>query len=234
MKIALIGYGKMGKSIEALATEHGHSIYIYDRSRPLTDLNITSPDVAIEFSSPDSAEFNIKACLDAGIPVVCGTTGWTENKSNIEDYCRETNGTFFYASNFSLGVNLFFRVNEYLAELMCRHAQYHASITEVHHTQKKDAPSGTAISLAEGIIKQNPNLNRWILNEKAEKAIPIHAERKDPFPGTHTVLYQSSIDEISITHQAHSRKGFAAGALEVAEWIPGRKGILTMRDFLGF
>ena len=234
MKIALIGYGKMGKAIEGLARERGHTLLIYDLGSDLTTLKRDSPDVAIEFTHPESAAENIRACIQAGIPVVSGTTGWLKEKPTIETYCREQGGSFFYASNFSLGVNLFFRLNQYLATLMSRQSGYQASITEIHHTQKKDAPSGTAITLAEAILKNIPNYSGWALDSTDPKTLSIHSERKDPYPGTHTITYSGKIDEISITHHAHSREGFAAGALAVAEWLPGKKGVLSMEDFLSF
>ena len=234
MKIALIGYGKMGKAIEVLARENGHTLLIYDLGSNLANLKTEAPDVAIEFTNPEAAAENIRACIQAGIPVVSGTTGWLDEKPQVEAFCLEHEGSFFYASNFSLGVNLFFRLNEYLANLMSRQSGYQVSITEIHHTQKKDAPSGTAITLAETILNSNPDYSGWSMDSKDPKMLSIHSERKDPFPGTHIIRYSGKVDEISITHHAHSREGFAAGALAVAEWLPGRKGVLTMRDFLSF
>lgn len=234
MKIALIGYGKMGKAIGQLAFEKGHDIQVYDKSKSLQELRLNTPDVAIEFTRPESAAGNVRFCLESGIPVVSGTTGWNHELSAVEELCRKVNGSFFYASNFSLGVNIFFRLNSFLAQQMKFNPQYEPSIKEIHHTQKKDAPSGTAITLAEGIIKYIPRYDTWSKETKTEGALPILSERTDPYPGLHTVTYQSTIDEISITHQAHSRQGFAAGALAVAEWLPGKKGVLSMSDFLPF
>ena len=233
MQILLIGYGKMGKAIEKIALERGHKI------AGRFDLNDQPPypkaDVAIEFSQPESAIQNIRQCIDQKIPVVCGTTGWLKTKDAVEDYCNKNNGTLFYSSNFSLGVNIFFKVNEYLARLMDRQPDYNVIIDETHHTQKKDAPSGTAISLAEGIIKNLAWKKEWTTKPNAVKeALVISSFRIDPAPGTHTVTYQSVVDDIEIKHTAHSREGFAKGAVMVAEWLPGKKGILSMSDFLKF
>ena len=234
MKIALIGYGRMGKAIEALAQAKGHTLLIYDLGSNLSTLKTAAPDVAIEFTHPEAAAENIRACIQAGVPVVSGTTGWLKEKASVETFCLEQGGSFFYASNFSLGVNIFFRLNEYLASLMSRQSGYQASITEIHHTQKKDAPSGTAITLADAIVKNIPDYTGWALDSTDPNVLSIHSERKDPFPGTHVITYNGKTDEISITHHAHSREGFASGALAVAEWLPGRKGVLTMKDFLSF
>lgn len=233
MKILLVGYGKMGKTIETIALTRGHEIVgKIDVGNNISDF--TQPaDVAIEFTQPEAVVGNLKACIDKGIPVVCGTTGWLKQQQEVENYCREMNGTLLYSSNFSLGVNIFFKINEYLARIMDRYPVYNVSIDETHHTQKKDAPSGTAITLAQGVIK---NLNRkkeWVLGvaEKADSLV-INSFRVDPAPGTHVVKYQSAIDDIEITHTAHSREGFALGAVLVAEWLAGKKGIYTMDDFL--
>jgi 4-hydroxy-tetrahydrodipicolinate reductase len=233
MKILLIGYGKMGKIIEGIATSRGHEIVgRIDVNDNFSDFNKPA-DVAIEFTQPEAAVNNLRTCFEKGIPVVCGTTGWLDKKSEIEKYCLEKNGTFFYASNYSLGVNLFFKLNELLAQLMDRYPHYAVSIDETHHTQKKDAPSGTAITLAEGVIK---NLNRkkeWKLGATDNtEALSINSFRVDPAPGTHTVKYQSAIDDLEITHTAHSREGFALGAVMVAEWLANKKGVFTMDDFL--
>jgi 4-hydroxy-tetrahydrodipicolinate reductase len=242
MRIAIIGYGKMGKAIEAIALERGHEIIILNGSEAPDFLQKNTADVAVEFTGPESAAENIKRCISAGIPVVCGTTGWLAEKNSIEEFCKTHQGSFFYASNFSLGVNLFFRLNAILARMMAGNEHYKSSVTEIHHTQKKDAPSGTAITLAEGIVSNNPRLTGWAavpLNghfpEHGETGIlQVISERADPFPGKHTVRYTCEEDEISITHEAFSRKGFAAGAVAVAEWLPGRTGVFGMDDFLKF
>ena len=233
MQILLIGYGKMGKAIEKIALERGHTI------AGRFDLNDQPPypkaDVAIEFSQPESAIQNIRQCIDQKIPVVCGTTGWLKKKEEVEDYCNRNNGALFYTSNFSLGVNVFFKVNEYLARLMDRQPDYNVTIDETHHAQKRDAPSGTAISLAEGVIKNLARKKEWITKNNADpEALVINSFRIDPAAGIHTVKYQSVVDDIEITHTAHSRQGFAKGAVMVAEWLPGKKGILSMADFLKF
>jgi 4-hydroxy-tetrahydrodipicolinate reductase len=191
--------------------------------------------VAIEFTQPESAIKNIQFCFDRQIPVVCGTTGWLSQKIEIEAACRQKQGGFFYASNYSLGVNLFFRLNTLLATLMKPYPTYKVRIDETHHTQKKDAPSGTAITLAEGIISNQPLIKDWHLGETTDGAsLVISSHRIDPAPGTHTVKYQSTVDDIEITHTAHSREGFAQGAVLVAEWMAGRKGVYSMDDFLNF
>jgi 4-hydroxy-tetrahydrodipicolinate reductase len=233
MKILLIGYGKMGKIIEGIALNRGHEIAgTIDVGDPFS-LFDKPADVAIEFTQPEAVVSNLKTCFDKGIPVVCGTTGWLHHKAEIEKYCLEKNGTFFYASNYSLGVNLFFKLNQLLARMMDRYPQYEISIDETHHTQKKDAPSGTAITLAEGVIKNLSRKKEWMLGatDKSD-ALSIHSFRVDPAPGTHTVKYQSPIDDLEITHTAHSREGFALGAVLVAEWLANKKGVFTMDDFL--
>ena len=235
MKIALIGYGKMGKAIEAMAIQKGHSIIarVDTNDSPERKL-LSTADVAIEFSQPDAVVNNLKSCFEVKIPVVCGTTGWLDDRQEIEDMCVQKDGTFFYASNYSLGVNILFKVNEYLAKIMNQYSGYEVTIDEVHHTQKKDAPSGTAITLAEAIISNIDDKTKWVNNN--DNANPNHlvinSFRSDPTPGTHTVKYSSPIDNIEIKHIAHSRDGFVLGALLVAEWIQGKKGILTMTDFL--
>jgi len=233
MKIVLIGYGKMGKTIERIAISRGHEIA--GRIDVGDDINLFSQtvDVAIEFTQPEAAVHNLKACFKKGIPVVCGTTGWLQHKAEIENECQSKNGTLLYSSNFSLGVNLFFKLNEYLAKLMERQTQYEVSIDETHHTQKKDAPSGTAITLAEGVIKNLKRKKEWKLGATQNKeALSINSFRIDPAPGTHVVKYASAVDDVEITHIAHSREGFALGAVMVAEWLAGKKGIYTMDDFL--
>ncbi|MEZ4944458.1 MAG: 4-hydroxy-tetrahydrodipicolinate reductase [Cyclobacteriaceae bacterium] len=234
MKIALIGYGKMGKAIEGFALQRNHGIVAkVDANHPAEILKIKEADVAIEFSQPDAVIENLKACFDAEVPVVCGTTGWLERKNEITTYCKDHNGTFLYASNFSLGVNLFFRLNEILASMMSPYETYDVAIDEIHHTQKKDAPSGTAITLAEGILKEIDRKKNWVKGDNSNQSeLAIHSFREDPAPGTHTVKYTSAIDDIEIKHTAHSRDGFAMGALLVAEWIRDKKGVLHMGDFL--
>lgn len=234
MKIALIGYGKMGKAIEAFALGRGHAIVAkVGPHDPGALSHLKEADVAIEFSQPHAAVANLKACIDAQVPVVCGTTGWLEGKSEVEAYCRKHNGTFLYASNFSLGVNIFFELNAKLASMMAGHPGYRAGIEETHHAQKKDAPSGTAITLAEGILQNIPRIKKWTNKSSADETeLPIHSFRKDPTPGTHLVKYTSPTDDIEIKHTAHSRDGFAIGALLVAEWIQDKKGVLQMGDFL--
>ncbi|HTQ63750.1 MAG TPA: 4-hydroxy-tetrahydrodipicolinate reductase [Puia sp.] len=236
MKIALVGYGKMGKAIEENALQKGHDIVLkidIDNQHDLTASNLSKADVAIEFTGPHSAFDNIMKCIAAGIPVVSGSTGWLEKYDIVKQNCESLNGAFLYSSNFSIGVNIFFEVNKRLAELMSSHPDYDITMTEIHHTQKKDAPSGTAISLAEQIIERVPRKKIWVnhisddLNE-----LEIISERIDPAPGTHKIKYQSSIDEIEIIHTAHNRKGFALGAVLAAEFIRGKKGIFTMKDVL--
>ena len=235
MKILLIGYGKMGKAIEAIAIQRNHTIEGKVDTREELDQFKGSPDVAIEFSQPDAVVENLRFCFDRKIPVVCGTTGWLDKKSDIEKECTQKGSAFFYASNYSLGVNVFFKLNEYLAKLMKGRSDYSISIDETHHTQKKDAPSGTAITLAEGIIKNNPTKKTWKLEDAYDpQAIAIQSFRIDPVPGTHVIRYQSVVDDIEIKHTAHSRQGFAQGAVMVAEWLAGKKGVYSMDDFLQF
>lgn len=235
MKIALLGYGKMGKAIEAFALKRGHTIEArIDLSNAHEIDQIRQADVAIEFSQPDAVVHNLLACFERKIPVVCGTTGWLQHKATIEDACKKNEGTLFYASNYSLGVNLFFKLNDFLAQLMNRHEGYDVLIDEIHHTQKKDAPSGTAITLAEGIIKALDRKKSWTLGEGENpdpSSLVINSSRVDPTPGTHTVRYTSPVDNLEIRHTAHSRDGFALGALMVAEWIKEKKGVLGMSDF---
>jgi 4-hydroxy-tetrahydrodipicolinate reductase len=233
MKILLIGYGKMGKTIERIALNRGHEIAgKIDLGDDLKSFN-RPVDAAIEFTQPESAVSNIKICMDKNIPVVCGTTGWLNHKTEVENYCRARQGTLLWSSNFSLGVNLFFKLNEQLARLMNRYTQYNVTIDETHHTQKKDAPSGTAITLAQGVLKNLERKKEWVLGAtgKADQLV-INSFRVDPVPGTHSVRYHSAEDDIEITHTAHSREGFALGAVMVAEWLKDKKGVLTMDDFL--
>jgi len=235
MKILLIGYGKMGKTIENIARQRSHEIVIHDPAAGQSFDFTKKVDAAIEFTMPEAAESNIRQCIDHGIPVVSGTTGWLNKKAGVDTYCLQKGGTFFYASNYSLGVNVFFRLNERLAQMIAQVGGYDVSVDEVHHTQKKDAPSGTAITLAEGILKHLPSKKQWVGSEthKPEDLV-IRSFREDPVPGTHTVTYRSEADNLEIRHVAHSREGFARGALAVAEWLPGKKGVLTMDDFLKF
>lgn len=231
MKIALLGYGKMGKAIEKIALERGHEIVL--RKRSADNFNgLLDADVAIEFSVPSSAISHISECLNHTIPVVSGTTGWLENYAEMVELCQDKSGSFIYASNFSLGVNIFFELNEYLAKMMKNLADYKVSMEEIHHTQKLDAPSGTAISLAEGIIKNTAYTN-WTLENPSEKEIHINAKRIENIPGTHSVYYDSKVDQIEIKHTAHSREGFALGSVIAAEWLHGKKGVFTMKDVLG-
>ncbi len=231
MKIALLGYGKMGQIIEKIARDRGHEIVLKKTSTTSFD-QLDQADVAIDFSIPDVAVTNIKAALDLNIPVISGTTGWLEQYDEICKYCELKNGAFLYGSNFSVGVNIFFQLNEYLAQIMSQLGSYQVSMEEIHHTQKLDAPSGTAITLAQDIIK-NSNYSQWSLDEKtATDSIPIYAKRIDQVPGTHTVDYSSDIDTIEIKHTAHNRNGFALGAVLAAEWIFHKKGIFSMKDVL--
>jgi 4-hydroxy-tetrahydrodipicolinate reductase len=238
MKIALIGYGKMGKEIEQIALSRGHSITLkidIQNQEELTIENLKQADVAIEFTSPATAVNNYRLCFDAGIPVVSGTTGWLEQKAEVELLCTEKNGCFFYASNFSLGVNIFFAMNKYLAKVMNEFPQYDVSMTEVHHTQKLDAPSGTALTIAEDIISLNVSKNSWTIDEPTTtNELYIKPIREGVVPGIHTVKYDSEVDFIEITHSAYSRKGFAFGAVLAAEYSAGRNGILSMTDLLNF
>lgn len=223
----------MGKTIEGVATARGNKIAgRIDASDSLESFN-EAVDVAIEFTQPEAAVKNMKTCFDKGIPVVCGTTGWSQYQAEVEAYCKSKNGTLLYSSNFSLGVNIFFKLNEYLARIMQNHPQYEVSIDETHHTQKKDAPSGTAISLATDILTNIDRKTEWKLGKTDNSNyLSIHSFRADPAPGTHVVKYQSVVDDIEITHTAHTREGFAQGAVLVAEWLAGKTGIFTMNDFL--
>lgn len=231
MKIALLGYGKMGKVIERIALERGHEIVLKkDQNNTFEGLSIA--DVAIDFSVPDSAVANISECLNNGIPVISGTTGWLADYPKMVQLCEEKNGSFIYASNFSLGVNIFFELNEYLAKMMANLKQYNVSMEEIHHTQKLDAPSGTAITLAEGVIKHTDYAN-WTLETPISNEIHIEAKRIENVPGTHSIFYDSEVDQIEIKHTAHSREGFALGAVVAAEWLVGKKGVFTMKDVLG-
>lgn len=236
MKIALIGYGKMGKAIESVAMERGHEIVVRLQRNNPADWNsdaFKSADVAIEFTAPESAPQHLRQCFDLGIPVVCGSTGWLKHLPEIEIACKTKQGALVHASNFSVGVNLFFALNQYLAKLMSNHPQYDVSIEEIHHTEKKDAPSGTAISLAEQILKAYPNKSSWVNQLTNDSSfLPIESKRIEGVPGTHRVEYKSSIDTIELTHTAHNRIGFATGSVLAAEFLQHKKGIYTMQDVL--
>jgi 4-hydroxy-tetrahydrodipicolinate reductase len=241
MKIALIGYGKMGKAIEEIAISKGHEIVLKIDVSNIADFtkeNIQKANVAIEFTGPHTAFENITKCIDWGVPVVSGSTGWLDNFEKAKVLCAEKKGCLIYASNYSIGVNLFFEINKQLAALMEPYESYDVTMTETHHTEKKDAPSGTAISLAEQILAKIGRKNKWVnepSNEPSNEAsnLIIRSERIDPAPGTHTVTYESPIDSIEITHTAHTRKGFASGALLAAEFANQKIGIFTMKDVLG-
>ena len=238
MKIALIGYGKMGKAIEEIAKKNGDEIVLKISSSNkelFTVNNIQNADVAIEFTNPHSAVENIKTCIDDGVPVVCGSTGWLKQMDEVKNYCKEKNGCFLYASNFSIGVNIFFEVNKHLAVLMSNQNEYEVSIEEIHHTQKKDAPSGTAITIAEQIMQKIAAKKEWVNNQtEEENQLQIISKRIDEVHGTHKVLYHSFADDIEIIHTAHNRTGFAAGALLAAKFVVGKKGVFGMNDVLGF
>jgi 4-hydroxy-tetrahydrodipicolinate reductase len=237
MKIALLGYGKMGRVIEQIALDRGHEITArIDLLNKDERSNITTEtaDAVIEFSSPHSAYDNLKYCMKAGLKTISGTTGWLEHRSEIETLCSENNAAFFYASNFSIGVNLFFKLNKQLAKLMNNQSGYELVTYEIHHIEKKDSPSGTAITLAEGIIEESTTKTKWINNELTADAaeIPIWSSREGKVPGTHTVKYISDVDTIEMTHTAHSRRGFALGAVIAAEWLADKTGVRTMEEML--
>ncbi|MCL4137412.1 UNVERIFIED_CONTAM: hypothetical protein GTU68_044464 [Idotea baltica] len=230
MKIALLGYGRMGKEIEKIAISRGHEIVI--RKDVDDTIDISLADVAIDFSIPDAAFKNITNCINNNVPVISGTTGWLENYKDAVKLCKEKKGAFIYASNYSVGVNIFFELNKQLAKLMATLEDYNISMEEIHHTKKLDAPSGTAITLAEGVI-ENTSKKDWELGAiSSEENIPIVAKRIPDVPGTHTVWYSSEVDTIEIKHTAHNRKGFALGAVIAAEWILNKTGVFTMKDVL--
>ena len=232
MKIALLGYGKMGRVIERIATQRGHDIILKIDNNNNNNYDLTVADVAIDFSVPTAAVQNITNAIEQQIPVISGTTGWLENFEHIKHLCEAKNGAFLYASNFSLGVNIFFELNRKLAQLMKTQSQYNVSMEEIHHTQKQDAPSGTAISLAEGIISES-DFEGWTLGQNSKpNRIPIEAKRIENIPGTHSVCYNSEVDCIEIQHTAHNRDGFGLGAVIAAEWIIGKTGVFTMKDVL--
>ncbi|HEY4064384.1 MAG TPA: 4-hydroxy-tetrahydrodipicolinate reductase [Puia sp.] len=238
MKIALIGYGKMGHAIEEIAVSRGHTIVLkvgIENLEDNTPEKIRKADVAIEFTGPDSAYDNIIRCLETGVPVVCGSTGWLQRLEDVRQFVRDRDRTFLYASNFSVGVNIFFEVNKRLAALIAPHPEYDVEVTEVHHTEKRDAPSGTAITLAEQILEKIPRKKEWVNhNSDNLEELVIHSKRIDPAPGTHMIRYHSSIDDIEIIHTAHNRQGFATGAVLAAEFVHDKKGIFRMSDVLGF
>ncbi len=238
MRIALIGYGKMGKAIESIAVENGHEIVLkidINNVHDFTAANIQKADVAIEFTGPHSAVDNIKKCIEYGIPVVSGSTGWLSEWEMVKAYCELNQGTLVYASNYSIGVNLFFEVNKHLATLMNNYAEYDVTMKEIHHTEKKDAPSGTAITLAEQVLERITRKKGWNNGDAAqdETSLTIISERVDPAPGTHYVKYSSVIDDIEIIHTAHNRIGFAGGAVRAAAFACKHKGIFGMKDVLG-
>lgn len=236
MKIALLGYGKMGKAIEAIALERGHNVVFridVSNAEDREKLSRATADVVIEFSSPHSAADNLRFCMERGLKVVCGTTGWLQQKAEIEALCEANKASFFYASNYSIGVNLFFHLNKVLARLMAPQKQYTVFTSEIHHTEKLDAPSGTAITLAEGIIENHDDKTSWVNNTLAKPGeVPIWSSREGKVPGTHTIKYISDVDEIEIRHEAYSRTGFALGAVLAAEWLSDKTGIFGMDDML--
>ncbi len=236
MRIAIIGYGKMGRSIEEIAVQRGHDIALKISSKNKNDLhakNLQNVDVAIEFTNPESAFSNISTCLQSSVPTVSGSTGWTDRLGEVQKWVLQNEGSFLYSSNFSLGVNLFFKLNKYLAQLMGKYEQYKVSLSETHHTEKKDAPSGTAITLANQIIALDPDLDSWTLSSEPEaRQLQIRSYREKDVPGTHSIYYKDRIDEISIEHRAFSRSGFAQGAILAAEFLHDKKGVFTMDDVL--
>ena len=237
MNIAIIGYGKMGKEIEQIAISRGHSINLIidkDNFADLDSKNLKNIDVAIEFTLPESAISNYKICIENNIPIVSGTTGWLDKFEEITKFCNKNNGTFFYASNFSLGVNIFFELNNHISEIMNNYSDYDIDIEEIHHTQKLDKPSGTALSIADIIINKLDRKDSWSLEKSSENEIKIDALRKDSVPGTHKISYFSEIDKIELTHTAFNRKGFALGAILAAEFTKNNKGVLSMKDLLKF
>lgn len=231
MNIALLGYGKMGKTIEQIAIKRGHNV-VLAIDKDDKNYDITKADVAIDFSIPTVAFNNISNCINNNVPVISGTTGWLDQYDDAVALCKEKKGAFIYASNYSLGVNIFFELNKTLAKMMSALKQYNVSMEEIHHTQKLDAPSGTAISLANGIIKKHDSYHNWKLDKNEENTIPIVAKRIEDVPGTHTVTYESEVDTINIEHIAHTRQGFALGAVVAAEWIADKTGVFTMNDVL--
>jgi 4-hydroxy-tetrahydrodipicolinate reductase len=245
MNIALLGYGKMGRIIEQFAIDRGHEIVLKIDAFNLNELtaeNLKKADVAIDFSTPDSALANIEACFNAGTPVVVGTTGWYDRLSEVRSKCEQSNNTLLYASNFSIGVNVFFFVNKVLAKIMNRYPQYEVLVEEIHHTQKLDSPSGTAITIAEGIIEGLDRKNQWVNDLVGEgdevvakqEQLLIESHRIEEVPGTHTVIYSSEVDDIELQHKAHNRAGFALGAVVAAEWLKDKKGFYSITDMFDF
>jgi len=238
MKIALLGYGKMGREVEKAALQRKHEIVLVvdvSNSGDLNEENLLKADVAIDFSTPDSAYQNILTCFSSHVPVVCGTTGWLGRFDDVLRNCHEKGAAFFYASNFSLGVNIFFNLNKYLARIMNNFGEYNCSVEEIHHIHKLDAPSGTAITLAHDLIQELGRKTRWELNQASDpSSLKILAIREDEVPGTHIITYDSLVDIIEIRHAAKSRFGFALGAVLAAEFLQGKKGYYTMNDLLGF
>ena len=238
MRIALIGYGKMGKTIEEIAISRGHEIVARCTSTsPIGEVDFDQVDVAIEFTAPHFAVEHIEYCVDHNTPVVVGTTAWNDQLPYVKDYVSKHDGTLLYASNFSIGVNIFFDINRRLAGLMANHREYKPAIEEIHHLQKIDAPSGTAISIANEIMFENENLSSWVHNENTPPEttagqIGVTSFREKGVPGTHSVTYSSDIDQIEIKHTAHNRQGFAMGAVIAAEWLVDRKGVYTMQDVI--
>lgn len=236
MKIALIGYGKMGKEIEQILIARGHTIPLIidlNNTNDLDAAHLKEIDVAIEFTTPSTAYGNVVKCLEAGVPVVCGTTAWLDKLPQVEQLCKEKNGAFFYASNYSIGVNIFFEINRRLAQLMNRFGEYDVTIEETHHTQKKDAPSGTAVTLAEGILENLDRKQKWVCGTTTvPEELEVVAIRRSVVPGTHTVTYESDVDSLSVTHMAKSRRGFALGAVLAAEFLYGKTGIFSMKDLM--
>lgn len=232
MRIALFGYGKMGKMLEKLGTNRGHTFPVkVDENTALESGLLSDIDVAIDFSTPESAFANIRFCFNEGIPIISGTTGWLTSYEEAVSLCHEMNGAFIYASNFSLGVNVFFALNSYLAKMMAPLEDYNAHMEEIHHIHKLDAPSGTAITLAEGIL-EHERYSSWSLEAKEKSELPITSIREGEVPGTHAIEYSSDVDSITIKHMAHNREGFALGALIAAEWIKGKSGVFSMKDVL--
>lgn len=238
MKLALIGYGKMGKAIEDIALKRGHEVVLaidIQNAADLNKANLDKADVAIEFTAPESAFSNVITCMKAGIPLVVGSTGWLHHLREAEEACLQHQAALLVSSNFSVGVNLFFELNKKLAALMKGHPEYNVSMEEIHHTQKKDAPSGTALTLAEQILEQTPQKKKWVnAPQMAADELSIISKRIDPAPGTHKITYDSTIDTIEIIHTAHNRMGFATGAVLAAEFLRGKKGVFHMKDVLGF
>lgn len=240
MNIALIGYGKMGKIIEEIAISRGHAIVAKSNSsHPIEEIDFSEVDVAIEFTIPELAVDHIKHCMDNNTPVVVGTTAWGDQLPYVKDYVNKNDGALLHASNFSIGVNIFFDINKRLAKLMSTHPEYKASVEETHHLQKLDAPSGTAVSIANDILFENENLTSWIHEENKEPEtskgqLGVTSFREDGVPGTHVVSYSSEIDTIELTHTAHNRRGFGLGAVIAAEWLANKKGIFTMQDVIKF